>query len=72
MTTAYNGPETSPLVTDYNRAEHRLTLVNNAELLLGSADSYNRYAGAEFGAIWMDEPSDYGEVLHHLTGMMTA
>jgi hypothetical protein len=71
VTTAYNGPETSPLVTDYNRAEHRLTLVNNAEIVLGSADSYNRYAGAEFGAIWMDEPSHYGDVLHDLTGMMT-
>lgn len=71
VTTAYNGPETSPIVADYNRAEHRLTLENNAEIVLGSADSWNRYAGAEFGAIWTDEPSHYGEVLHDLMGMMT-
>jgi hypothetical protein len=68
---SYNGPEKSPLVADYNRQQHRLTLVNDSVITLGSADKYSRYAGAEFGAIWMDEPSHYGEVLHDLTGMIT-
>lgn len=68
---SYNGPEKSPLVADYNRQQHRLTLVNDSVITLGSADKYSRYAGAEFGAVWMDEPSHYGEVLHELTGMIT-
>ena len=70
-TSSYNGPENSPLVADYNRQEHRLTLVNDSVITLGSADKYSRYAGAEFGAVWMDEPSHYGSVLHELTGMIT-
>ena len=70
-TSSYNGPETSPLVADYNRQDHRLTLVNDSVITLGSADKYSRYAGAEFGAVWMDEPSHYGDVLHDLTGMIT-
>jgi hypothetical protein len=70
-TSSFNGPENSPLVTDYNRQEHRLTLVNDSVITLGSADKYSRYAGAEFGAVWMDEPSHYGDVLHELTGMIT-
>ena len=40
-------------------------------ITLGSADKYSRYAGAEFGAVWMDEPSHYGDILHDLTGMIT-
>jgi hypothetical protein len=70
-TSGFNGPENSPLVEDYNRQQHRLTLVNDTVIVLGSADRYNRYAGAEFGAVWMDEPSHYGEDLHELTGMIT-
>jgi hypothetical protein len=70
-TSSYNGPENSPLVMDYNRQEHRLTLANDSVITLGSADKYSRYAGAEFGAVWMDEPSHYGDVLHELTGMIT-
>jgi hypothetical protein len=70
-TSGYNGPENSPLVADYNRQEHRLTLANDSVITLGSADKYSRYAGAEFGAVWMDEPSHYGDVLHELTGMIT-
>jgi len=70
-TSSYNGPETSPLVADYNRQDHRLTLVNDSVITLGSGDKYSRYAGAEFGAVWMDEPSHYGDVLHDLTGMIT-
>jgi hypothetical protein len=70
-TSGYNGPENSPIVEDYNRQEHRLTLANDSVITLGSADKYLRYAGAEFGAVWMDEPSHYGDELHDLTGMIT-
>jgi len=70
-TSGFNGPENSPLVEDYNRQQHRLTLVNDSVIVLGSADRYNRYAGAEFGAAWLDEPSHYGDDLHELTGMIT-
>ena len=70
-TSVFNGPENSPLVADYNRQEHRLTLTNDSVITLGSADKYSRYAGAEFGGVWMDEPSHYGDVLHELTGMIT-
>ena len=64
-------PENSPWVTDYNRNKSRLTLTNGATIRLGSADTWNRYAGAEFGAVWMDEPSHYGDELHDLAGMIT-
>lgn len=70
-TSGFNGPESSPIVADYNRQAHRLTLVNDSVIVLGSADKYNRYAGAEFGAAWLDEPSHYGDDLHELTGMIT-
>ena len=70
VTSSYNGPETSPAVVDYNRAEHRLTLVNDTVIKLGSADKWNRYAGDEYGAIWLDEPSHYGSELHDLLEMM--
>ncbi|WP_331234252.1 terminase large subunit domain-containing protein [Natronorarus salvus] len=70
FTSSYNGPENSPIVADYNRSEHRLTLVNDSVIVLGSADRWNRYAGDEYGAIWKDEPSHYGEDLHDLLEMM--
>jgi hypothetical protein len=70
-TSGYNGPEASPIVADYNRQAHRLTLTNDSVIMLGSADKYSRFAGAEAGAIWMDEPSHYGGELHDLTSMMT-
>jgi hypothetical protein len=70
-TSGFNGPENSPLVEDYNRQEHRLTLINDSVIVLGSADKYNRYAGLEVGAVLCDEPSHYGEDLHELTGMIT-
>ena len=70
-TSGFNGPESSPIVEDYNRQSHRLTLVNDSVIVLGSADKYNRYAGAEFGGAWLDEPSHYGGKLHELTGMIT-
>lgn len=71
VTSSFNGPENSPLVVDYNRAEHRLTLVNDAVIVLGSADKWSRYAGEEFGAAWLDEPSHYGDVLHDLLEMVS-
>lgn len=70
VTSAYNGPENSPIVADYNRAEHRLVLENDTVIKLGSADKWNRYAGDEYGGVWMDEPSHYGEDLHDLLEMM--
>ena len=72
LTSGCNGPEeNSPIVADFNRQDYRLTLTNGSTITLGSADDYARYAGAEFGAVWMDEPSHYGEDLHDLLGMIT-
>lgn len=70
VTSSYNGPETSPIVQDYNRQNHRLTLVNDSVIKLGSADKWNRYAGDEYGGVWLDEPSHYGEDLHELLEMI--
>ena len=70
VTSGYNGPETSPIVADYNRQRHRLVLVNDTVIVLGSADRWSRYAGTEFGAAWLDEPSLYGGDLHDLLEMI--
>jgi phage terminase large subunit-like protein len=70
VTSSYNGPEASPVVADYNRQNHRLTLTNDSVIKLGSADRWNRYAGDEYGAVWLDEPSHYGEDLHDLLEMI--
>jgi phage terminase large subunit-like protein len=70
VTSSYNGPETSPIVADYNRQNHRLTLTNDTVVKLGSADRWNRYAGDEYGGVWLDEPSHYGEDLHDLLEMI--
>jgi phage terminase large subunit-like protein len=70
VTSSYNGPESSPAVADYNRQDHRLTLVNDSVIKLGSADRWNRYAGDEYGGVWLDEPSHYGEDLHDLLEMI--
>jgi phage terminase large subunit-like protein len=70
VTSSYNGPEQSPVVEDYNRQNHRLTLTNDTVIKLGSADRWNRYAGDEYGGVWMDEPSHYGEDLHDLLEMI--
>lgn len=66
----FAGPERSPIVADYDRQAQRLTLVNDAVITLGGADQWNRYAGDEFGAVWMDEPSHYGDDLHDLLEMI--
>ncbi len=70
VTSSYNGPETSPVVADYNRQEHRLTLTNDAIITLGSADKWSRYAGDEYSGIWLDEPSHYGTELYDLLEIM--
>jgi len=70
VTSSYNGPETSPVVEDYNRQNHRLTLTNDSVIKLGSADKWNRYAGDEYGGVWLDEPSHYGGDLHDLLEMI--
>jgi hypothetical protein len=70
VTSGYNGPEHSPIVADYNRQRHRLVLVNDSVIVLGSADRWSRYAGTEFGAAWLDEPSHYGGDLHDLLEMI--
>ena len=70
VTSSYNGPETSPVVADYNRQNHRLTFINDSVVKLGSADKWNRYAGDSYGGVWLDEPSHYGEDLHDLLEMI--
>jgi phage terminase large subunit-like protein len=70
LTSSFNGPEQSPLVSDYNRRDHRLTLVNDTVIKLGSADRWNRYAGDSFGGVWADEVSHYGDDLHDLLEML--
>ena len=70
VTSSFSGPEQSPLVVDYNRQEHRLTLFNDSVIVLGSADKWSRYAGDEYAGIWLDEPSHYGDELHDLMEMM--
>lgn len=52
-------PVNSPIVTEYNRNKARLTFINGATVRLGSADKWNRYAGAEFNFVWMDEVAHY-------------
>lgn len=56
---AAGDPENSPIVAGYNRNKKRLTLINGHVIRLGSADRWNRYAGAEFNAVWMDEVAHY-------------
>lgn len=58
----YNGPEQSPIVANYDRSLRRIRLTNDSAIVLGSADSWDRYAGTGFGAIWLDEPSHYGNL----------
>ena len=37
-TSTYNGPENSPLVADYNRQQHRLTLANDSVITCDGTD----------------------------------
>jgi len=52
-------PLNSPIIKDFNASDLRLTTINNSSIRLGSADRWNRYAGAEFSAIWCDEVAHY-------------
>lgn len=70
VTSSYNGPEQSPIVANFDRQHHRLTLANDTVIKLGSADKWSRHAGDEYGAVWLDEPSHYGEDLHDLLEMI--
>jgi phage terminase large subunit-like protein len=70
VTSSYNGPEESPIVVDYNRKDHRLTLINDTVIKLGSADRWNRYAGDSYGGVWADEVGHYGDDLHDLLEML--
>jgi hypothetical protein len=70
VTSTYNGPEESPIVSHYDRQHHRLTLANDTVIKLGSADKWSRHAGDEYGGVWLDEPSHYGEDLHDLLEMI--
>jgi hypothetical protein len=63
-------PENSPVVAGYNDNKKRLTYANGAIARLGSADKWNRYAGAEFNGIWCDEPAHYQADLYDLHEML--
>lgn len=69
-TSGQTGPEQSPLVDTYTHTDHRLVLANGSTIVLGSGDEWNRHAGDEFGAIWLDEPSHYDANLHKLLEML--
>lgn len=70
LTSRYNGVESSPLVEDFNRQDMILTLPNDAQIVLGSADDPGRHAGDEFHGAWLDEPSLYGHDLHQIRRMV--
>lgn len=71
LTSSFNGPENSPIVADYNRNDKRLTFTNDSVVQLGSADKWSRYAGDEYSAIWLDEPSHYGDELFDLREVLS-
>jgi len=72
LTRNHNGPETSPIVSDYARRDKVLTLRNGSQIVLGSADDPGRHAGDEFHGAWLDEPSLYGDQLHQIRRMIGA
>lgn len=51
--------ENSPIVTDHNKNDSRLTLINGAVIRLGSGAEWNRYAGSELNFIYADEIAHY-------------
>lgn len=59
LTSDWNGPEQSPIVADYNRQKHRMTLINDSVIRLGSADHPDSVIGDEYQSAWLDEPSKY-------------
>ena len=52
-------PTNSSIIKSFNASDLRLTTVTNSSIRLGSADRWNRYAGAEFSTIWCDETAHY-------------
>ena len=70
LTANHNGPESSPIVADYNRQENVLTYYNGSQVVLGSADDPGRHAGDEFHGAWLDEPTLYGDDLHQIRRMV--
>jgi hypothetical protein len=70
LTSNFNGPENSPIVRDFNRQDMVLTLINDAQIVLGSADDPGRHAGDEFYGAWLDEPSLYGDYLYDIKDMI--
>lgn len=52
-------PENSAVVEGYHAVEKRVTFANGSVVRLGSADVWNRYAGAEFNAVHADEVGHY-------------
>lgn len=66
LTSSVTGPERSPLVDDYNRSDHRLTLFNGSVVKCGAADIWSRYSGDEYAAAWLDEPSHYSDLFNIL------
>lgn len=70
LTSRYNGVESSPLVEDFNRQDQIVTLTNDSQIVLGSADDPGRHAGDEFSGCHLDEPSLYGEDLHQIRRMV--
>lgn len=68
---AAGDPENSPLVQKYNHNEKRIVFYNGSVIVLGSADKWNRYAGAEFNLIWCDEVAHYDNTdLYKLNEML--
>jgi phage terminase large subunit len=70
LTSRYNGVESSPIVQDFNRQDMVVTLVNDSQIVLGSADDPGRHAGDEFYGAWLDEPSLYGKDLYDIKQMI--
>ena len=67
-------PENSPIVAGYNDNKKRITYVTGHVTRLGSADKWNRHAGAEFCRIWCDEVAHYKSAntdLYRLHEMLT-
>jgi hypothetical protein len=70
LTSNFNGVESSPIVQDFNRQDMVVTLVNDSQIVLGSADDPGRHAGDEFYGAWLDEPSLYGSELYDINDMI--
>lgn len=61
-----NTPENSPIVQNFDRTELRVDFINGSSVYLGGADTVDRYDGAEFSGVHMDEAAHYKVDLHDL------